>query len=366
MKHLAPLYAKVASRVKPPVCIALGPPWPVAQLVRTITMADVVCVQMDLHQAERLQDCLGELQASAQVETVADLWDLPARFATVIFPAAAHSDRSLKLDIVEQAYHILQPGGIFIVLSEYERDQVFGPWLKKLYGRYGATPASPEGMAIFATRSEKERPRRRHEITFHARIGDGPSVQIVCQPGTFSYGRFDEGSRAMLEIAEIRPGDRVLDLGCGNGAVGCLAGLRVGTTGSVTFVDSNLRAIALAQRNASANQTPHPRFLAASRLQGLEPESFDVILANPPYYALTDMTRLFISGARPLLAPGGRYYLVTKMPTAVVPIIFQTFGDCSIHENRGYSVISATRDKQSSPRSKEAMGKKHLGPEPHP
>jgi 16S rRNA (guanine1207-N2)-methyltransferase len=358
MKHLAPLYAKVAPRVRPPVCIALGPPWPVAQLVRTINIPDIVCVQMDLHQAERLRDCLCELQVSAQVETVADLWDLPARFSTVIFPAAAHSDRALKLDVVEQAYHILQPGGIFIALSEYKRDQVFGPWLKKLYGRCGATPASPDGTAIYATRSEENRPRRRHEIAFHARIGDGPSVQIVSQPGTFSYGRFDEGSRAMLEIAEIRPGDRVLDLGCGNGAVGCLAGLRVGTTGSVTFVDSNLRAIALAQRNATTNHTPHPHFHAASRLQGLKPASFDVILANPPYYALTEMTRLFISGARPLLAPGGRYYLVTKMPTAVVPMIFQTFGDCSIHENRGYSVISATSGKQSSSGEKDTLGKK--------
>jgi 16S rRNA (guanine1207-N2)-methyltransferase len=29
------------------------------------------------------------------------------------------------------------------------------------------------------------------------------------------------------------------------------------------------------------------------------------------------------------------------MPTAVVPMIFETFGDCSVIENRGYSVIMA-------------------------
>lgn len=343
MKHLGPLYARVAARVQEPICIALGPPWPVAQLVERIGRQDIVCAQMDLHQAARLRDCLQELGVQAQVETVADLWDLPPRFATVLFPAAAHSERELKLDIVEQAYHILKPGGLFIALSEYERDQLFARWLKKVYGRYGETPASPEGTAIFATKNDEHRPRRRHETTFHARLGDGPSVHIVSRPGTFSYGRFDAGSRAMLEIADIRPGDRILDLGCGNGAVGCLAGLRAGPTGSVTFIDSNLRSIALARHNAEHNAAPHPRFVAADRLQGLEPASFDVILANPPYYALTEITRLFIRGARPLLAPGGRYYLVTKMPTAVVPMIFQTFGDCTVHENRGYSVITATR-----------------------
>jgi len=33
--------------------------------------------------------------------------------------------------------------------------------------------------------------------------------------------------------------------------------------------------------------------------------------------------------------------IVTKMPTAVVPMIFETFGDCSVIENRGYSVVMA-------------------------
>ena len=66
-----------------------------------------------------------------------------------------------------------------------------------------------------------------------------------------------------------------------------------------------------------------------------------MILANPPYYAKSEITRLFVEGARDLLGRGGRYYIVTKMPTAVVPMIFETFGDCSVIENRGYSVVMA-------------------------
>ena len=46
----------------------------------------------------------------------------------------------------------------------------------------------------------------------------------------------------MLEVAEVRPGDRVLDLGCGPGANGVLAMDRAGPDGHVTFVDSNVRA----------------------------------------------------------------------------------------------------------------------------
>jgi 16S rRNA (guanine1207-N2)-methyltransferase len=104
-----------------------------------------------------------------------------------------------------------------------------------------------------------------------------------------------------------------------------------------------LRAVALAELNAKANNTPDPRFVAATRLEGLEPNSFDAILANPPYYAKSEITALFVEGTRDLLKPGGRYAIVTKMPTAVVPLIFDTYGDCSVIENRGYSVILADR-----------------------
>ena len=166
-------------------------------------------------------------------------------------------------------------------------------------------------------------------------------MHVVSRPGTFSYGRFDNGSRAMLEVTEVHEGDHVLDLGCGNGAVGCLAGAMSGPTGSVTFIDSSLRAIALAELNAKANGTPNRTFHPATRLEGLVPQSFDVILANPPYYAKSEIMRLFVEGTRDLLKPGGRYYLVTKMPTVVMPMVFETFGDCSVIENRGYSVVLA-------------------------
>ncbi len=341
MKHIEELFATVARRVRPPVCIALGPPWSVANLVQALQLppSEVTCVQFDLHQSDRVRQCLAEVGTSADVVTVADLWDLPPRFNTILFPAAAQSDRELKIDVVDQGYHILAPEGVFLTLSEYEKDSYFAKLHKRVFGNYGATPASRQGTAFFSTKTDTSRPRRRHELTFHARIKGQTSMAFVSRPGTFSYGRFDNGSRAMLEVAEIHAADHILDLGCGNGAVGCLAWAQAGPAGQVTFIDSNLRAIALAELNARANQITNTRFVTSTRLQGLDKHTFDVILANPPYYAKSEITRLFIEGTRDLLKPGGRYYLVTKMPTAVMPLIFETYGDCSVIENRGYSVV---------------------------
>ncbi|MFO0797417.1 MAG: methyltransferase [Gemmataceae bacterium] len=343
MKHAADLFRVVEDRVRPPACIALGPPWAVASIAKRINRPDTVCFQTDLHQAGRVRECLDEQGATAEVVTGPDLWDLEQRFNTVIYPAAAYGDRELKIDTIEQAYHVLAPGGVLISLSEYERDNQFAKWHKKVFGKCGESPAAPTGMAFWSTKTDDVPDRRRHEVKYHAKMPDGTGLEFVSRPGTFSYGRFDNGSRAMLEVADIRPGDAVLDLGCGAGSVGCLAAGRVGPTGRVTFIDSNLRAIQLAKLNAAANGVTNATFVAATRLQGLETDKFDVILANPPYYAKAEIARLFVEGARDLLKPGGRYHIVTKMPEAVVPMIFDTFGDCSVIENRGYSVILAER-----------------------
>ena len=42
MKHVTELFATVAGRVRPPACFALGPPWPVANLVKANT--STVCI----------------------------------------------------------------------------------------------------------------------------------------------------------------------------------------------------------------------------------------------------------------------------------------------------------------------------------
>ena len=343
MQHFTELFATVSKHAGPPVCVALGPPWPVANIVKALGDADVTCWQLDLHQADRLRECLAEVGATADVQVKPDLWDLPARFQTVIFPAAAHSDRELKIDVVEQAYHILVPDGVLLTLSQHEKENQFRVWHKNVFGKVSQSSASELGVAVWSHRkpTDVEKKRRRHEVTYHAKIADGAPMHFVSRPGTFSYGRFDDGSRAMLEVAEIKPGDSVLDLGCGNGAVGCLSAPKCGPTGSVTFIDSNVRALVLAEMNAAANGVTNGKFIGATRLQGLDANTFDLILANPPYYAKTEITRLFVEGAQDLLKRGGRYLIVTKMPTAVVPMIFQTFGDCSVIENRGYSVVMA-------------------------
>ncbi len=343
MKYLAELYASAKSRVAGPICISLGSPWPVTQLVTAVRAdhpeARIVCFQMDAFIAMRLREKLEQEKVEAAVVLHPDLWDIGETFQTVLFPAASQADRELKVDIVEQSYHILHDGGTLITLSEYEKDTQFAKWMKRVYGKAGETPTSKIGMAFWSTRTG-EQPRRRHAQTFHAKIGDGPSLVIETWPGTFSYGEMDAGSRAMLEVAEVHPGDHVLDLGCGNGSVGCLASTLAENV-TVTFIDSNIRATELTRRNIERNTVANTHILTSPNLEGLTPAGYDLILANPPYYANSEVARLFISQARDLLKPAGRFVLVTKMPVQTIPEIVESFGDVESIDNRGYTVLTA-------------------------
>ena len=141
----------------------------------------------------------------------------------------------------------------------------------------------------------------------------------------------------------IDPGDRIVDIGCGCGTNGIFAALRAGAAGRVTFVDSNLRAVALAEHNARLNQVAAFQCAASADLQGLPERSFDVALANPPYYAQTSISHLFITRARALLRPGGRLYLVTKQADQVGPLVAENFGPAEVVERRGYVILCAER-----------------------
>jgi 16S rRNA G1207 methylase RsmC len=338
MFQLLPLLESIQPRVRPPVVILLGSPAQVADVCAALEDIETVCYQMDLHQADKLRQQLQDFGSSATVETLPDLWDLPARFNTALFPVAAHGERELKLDLLEQSFHVLAQRGLLISLSEYHADQLLPKWHKKVFGKCSELQASKKGSVFWSVR-DGDQPRRRHEMAFRARIGDGPSHQFVSRPGVFGYGELDDGARALLEVAEIRLGDHILDLGCGPGANGILAMDRAGPDARVTFLDSNVRATALAELNAKENGLTNFRCVPTATMDGLEPASFNVILVNPPYYASSWIAQMFIEKSKPLLKPDGRLFLVTKMINHVAPIMAEVFPDSTWEERRGYHIL---------------------------
>ena len=110
----------------------------------------------------------------------------------------------------------------------------------------------------------------------------------------------------MLEMAALRPGDRVLDVACGTGLVSFRALDAVGSTGSVLGTDISSKMVEEARRVAARlgyRNASFERFDAEA--MSLEDGSFDAALCAlglmyfpEPVAALEEMRRL--------LAPGGR------------------------------------------------------------
>lgn len=85
-----------------------------------------------------------------------------------------------------------------------------------------------------------------------------------------------------LQLIQRKPDAKLIDLGTGSGAIAITLAAECPQL-KVTAVDSSLKALHIAQKNAQLNQTPNIQFLQSNWLTHVAHESFDFIVSNPPY-----------------------------------------------------------------------------------
>ena len=108
----------------------------------------------------------------------------------------------------------------------------------------------------------------------------GRDLQLVTGSGVFAQGRLDPGTAVLFRETEPPGGGRILDLGCGYGAIG-LAIATAAPSAQVTAVDVNERAVLLANENARALAVAD-RFTAMTPDEVPSDAAFDEIWSNPP------------------------------------------------------------------------------------
>lgn len=127
---------------------------------------------------------------------------------------------------------------------------------------------------------------------------------------------FDLGAEALVRAAELRPGQRVLDVATGTGKVAALVARAVGRSGSVAAVDRSAEMLVHARTNLSEADVGLARMDAgrlAIRDRSMDASTcgFGISFFRPPIAAMREMARV--------LVPGGRVALSTPARDAFQP-----------------------------------------------
>jgi arsenite methyltransferase len=145
-------------------------------------------------------------------------------------------------------------------------------------------------------------------------ITDGdPDAQDGCAAGYPDADSLPEAAvRASLgcgnpvAVADLRPGETVLDLGSGGGIDVLLSARRVGPAGKVYGLDMTAEMLDLARASARAAGTENVEFLRGQiEAIPLPDRSVDVIISNCVINLSTDRPAVFAESFR-VLRPGGR------------------------------------------------------------
>ena len=175
----------------------------------------------------------------------------------------------------------------------------------------------------------------------------GEHLRFLTDAGVFSRGEVDFGTDVLLRALPDEMAGRVLDLGCGWGAVGVSVEKKYPAC-SLVMSDVNERALELARKNAAANGVR----AEAVQSDGLENVDgpFDYILTNPPIRAGKQVIyRLFAQSAGKLNENGALYIVIRKQQGAesALKYLKTIFGQAeTVEKSGGFWVIRCSGGKQ--------------------
>lgn len=171
----------------------------------------------------------------------------------------------------------------------------------------------------------------------------GQKMTFITDAGVFSKKMVDYGSQVLLSALDFQAGERLLDVGCGYGALGLTLAKAFGVDASL--VDVNQRALDLARQNAEKNQVS-ARIFASNVYENVE-GLFEHVISNPPIRAGKKVVHEVISGAYDHLTDGGDLTIVIQKkqgaPSAKAKME-EVFGNCEIvKKDKGYYILRSEK-----------------------
>ncbi len=138
--------------------------------------------------------------------------------------------------------------------------------------------------------------------------------------GLITLGRERTLRKMTVELAGVKPGDSVLEVGCGTGSLSLAAKVQAGPRGAVHGVDAAPEMVEVARRKAARLGADVDFKVGLIQDIPFSRAQFDVVLCSFMIFHMPDETRRegFREIAR-VLKPGGQVVIVDSVPQTQLP-----------------------------------------------
>lgn len=327
-----------------------------AEIARRLPAAGVACNYFDVFLANSAQERWNSVE-NLSVTCLAELPDCKADCVALALPA--RGENQLARELIQTARQRLgateETGGAgrLFVSTDNPKDSWVHEQLKEAFGKV-TNRGAKDGRLYIGSKPKPLKKVREFHSWFAFRDSER-LFEVVSRPGVFSHRKLDLGARALIESLTIQDGPRsseviqngfkILDLGCGSGAVGFAASARADSL-RIHALDANARAVECARTGADRNRIDRYTTQLECDGESKGAGTFDLVLANPPYFSNYRIAEVFLKATRQALKPGGRTHFVTKQPKWFVDEFAATFENVSVREVRGYFVVKGTQPEK--------------------
>ena len=318
-----------------------------SEVARLNPTSNVECYFLDVFLADAARIRHADL-TNLQIRCEPDFAVGSADVVGLTLAAGAESD--LSRDLIQQAHQQLGPEGRLFVATDNPHDHWIHEHLKEMFEKV-TNRGDKHGRLYIGSKPIELKKLKDYSCWFAFRDGER-LIEAVSRPGVFSHRKLDLGARALIESLTVPDGPlagevvqngmRILDIGSGSGVVSFASAFRAEGV-QVHAMDANARAIQCTKLAAEKNgiTTLTTQLEAAGRVT--EPETYDLVLANPPYFSNFKIAEVFVNAAMAALRVDGRTHFVTKQPEWFVDAFTKSFVDVSVREVRGYYIVKGTQ-----------------------
>lgn len=263
----------------------------------------------------------------------------------IVYRPLQRAAKGQVFEWIDEGFQALRVGGTFFLAGR--KDRGVESYKRRLQDVFGNCTLIGRVGRLRIYRAEKHQPLSGAEpfdskCSFIVDGIPGSPYAAETRAGVFSRDGLDSGTKLLIDHLNINPTNRILDWGCGWGALGLVAA-HLAPKGDIILVDASVRAVACARQNLVLNGVNNARARVDDACSYSADEVFDLILSNPPFHEGNAATHPLIDGAFRQLQKGGRLMLVVMRPGPYLKHMSKVFGTSEIVVQQGsYSVISAS------------------------